>query len=124
MTLKFKSAAKFVIMMFMMTIVCTIVWQDVVAEYLYDNTDENMMGFLHPLFLDGWIGEGNHPVIVVQHVVHDRSMADPDEIKAGWSIPKLWFLWFSFVTVSAVIILLLSRIRWIPKQTYEESHAA
>jgi hypothetical protein len=110
--------------MFVMAIVCTIVWQDFVAEYFYDNTDENMMGFLHPFFLDGWIGQGNFPVVVVQHVVHDRSMTDPDEIKAGWSIPKLWCLWFSFVTVSGVIGILLSRVRWIPKQIYEDSHAA
>ena len=79
-----KSAAKFVIVMFVMTIVCTIVWQEFVTEYLYDNTDDNMMGFVSPLFGDFWIGEGGFPVITVQHIVHGRSMSDPDEIKAGW----------------------------------------
>lgn len=124
----FKSAAKFVIIMFMMTIVCAIVWQAVVTECLYDNTDDNMMGFLSPFFGDFWIGEGGFPVIAVQHVVHGRSMSDPDEIKEGWSIPKLCCLWLSFITISTAISILLTRIRWIPKQStkqiYEDSHTA
>jgi hypothetical protein len=123
----FKSAAKFIIVMFVMTIVCTIVWQDIVTEYLYDNTDDNIMGYLHPFYGDFWIGQVGFPVVTVQHVVHGRGMSAPDEIKEGWSIPKLWCLWFSFVTVSTVISILLARIRWIPKQNtkpiYEDSHA-
>jgi hypothetical protein len=115
----FKSIAKFVIVMFVMTIVCTVVWQEVVAEYLYDNTDENMMGFIHPFYLDGWIGQVNFPVVAVQHVVHGRSMSDPDEIKEGWSISKLWCLWFSFVAVSLVISVMLARVPWIPRRQLE-----
>lgn len=125
---KFKTAAKFVIVMFVMTIVCTIVWEDVVTEYLYDNTDDNMMGFLSPFFGDFWIGEGGFPVVAVQHVVHGRSMSDPDEIKEGWSVPKLFCLWLSFITISAFSSILLARIRWIPnqntKQIYEDTHSA
>ena len=124
----FKNTAKFAIVMFLMTIVCSIVWQDVVTEYLYDNTDDNIMGFISPLFGDFWIGEGGFPVVTVQHVVHGRSMSDPDEIKQGWSIPKLFCLWLSFVSVSIVFSIVIARIRWIPlqstKQIYEDSHAA
>ena len=36
---KLKSAVKFAIVMIAMTIFCAIVWQEVVAEYLYDCTD-------------------------------------------------------------------------------------
>ena len=110
----FKRASKFVIGMFVMTIVCSVVWQDVVTEYIYDNTDDNMMGFLSPLFGDFWIGEGGFPVVAVKHVVHGRSMSDPDEIKEGWSVPKLFCLWLSFVATSTVISILLARIHWIP----------
>lgn len=113
----FMNTTKFAIVMLVMTIVCTVVWQDVVTEYLYDNTDDNMMGFLSPLWGDFWIGEGGFPVVAVQHVVHGRSMSDPDEIKAGWSIPKLFCLWLSFVTVSIVISILLARIRWLPEES-------
>ena len=113
---KFEIVAKFVFSTIVMTIICTIVWQDVVTEYLYDNTDENMMGFLDPFSGDFWIGEGGFPIITVQHVVHGRSMNDPDEIKAGWSIPKLQCLWTSFVVVSLAISVLLARIPWIPSR--------
>jgi hypothetical protein len=99
-----------------MTIICTIVWQDFVTEYLYDNTDENMMGFLEPFSGDFWIGEGGFQVVAVQHVVHGRSMSDPDEIKVGWSIPKLRCLWSSFVAVALVISIVLARVRWIPRR--------
>jgi hypothetical protein len=119
MILKLKSAAKFVIVMLAMTIACTIIWQDVVAEHLYDNTDENMMGFLHPFFLDGWIGQGKFPVVAVEHVVHGRSMSDPDEIKAGWSIPGLWCLWFSFFGVSVGTSIFLARRSWIPRYDHD-----
>jgi hypothetical protein len=113
----FKSVAKFALVMFLMTIVCTIVWQEVVTEYLYDNTDDNMAGFLSPLSGDFWIGEGGFPVVTVQHVVHGRSMSDLDQIKEGWSIPKLFALWLSFVTISTVISIALARIRWISNQS-------
>jgi hypothetical protein len=82
-----------------MTIICSIVWMDVVNEYLYDNADDNLGGFYESFFLDDWIGQGNFPVVAVQHVVHGRGMSEPDEIKEGWSIPGLFVLWFSFVAV-------------------------
>lgn len=108
--------AKFVASFFVMTVICTIVWQDVVTECIYDNTDDNMAGFLTP---GGWIGGGNFPVVAVRQVVHGRSMSEPDEIKEGWSIPKLWCLWLSFVAVSLVISIILARVPWIPRQQLE-----
>jgi hypothetical protein len=119
---------KFIASLFVMTVICTTVWQDVVAEYLYDNTDDNMMGFIHPFYLDGWIGQGKFPVTAVPQVVHGRSMSEPDEIKEGWSIPKLWCLWFSFVAVSLIISIVFARVPWIPrrqlKTDYEHAHNA
>jgi hypothetical protein len=100
---------RFVASLFVMTVICTVVWQDVVAEYLYDNTDDNMAGFFGPFYGDFWIGQGNFPVVAVPHVVHGRSMSDPDEIKDGWSIPKLRCLWFSFVAFSVIISIVLAR---------------
>jgi hypothetical protein len=113
---RLKIGVKFVVTLIAMTIICTIVWQDFVTENLYDNTDDNLMGFLGPFFGDFWIGEGGFPVVAVQHVVHGRSMSNPDEIKAGWSIPKLCCLWFSFVAISFVISIVLARVPWIPRR--------
>jgi hypothetical protein len=107
-------AIKFVVALLMMAIVCTIAWQEVVVEYLYDNTDDNLAGFLGPFYGDFWIGQGGFPVVSVQHVVHGRSMSDPDEIKEGWSIPKLFCLWLFFVSISVVISAMLAQIPWIP----------
>ena len=105
-----KSVVKFAIVMFAMMIVSTIVWQEVVVEYLYDCTDDNMMGFLRP---GDWV-HFYHGVVYVPHVTHDHSMSDPDSIKQGWSMTGLWGLWFSFVAVSLLASIFLARRRWIP----------
>jgi len=119
---------KFVTSLFVMTVICTIVWQDAVTEYIYDNTDDNMGGYLEPFYGDYWIGEGGFPVVTVQHVVHGRSMSEPDEIKEGWSILKLRCLWLSFVGVSLIISIVLARVPWIPRRQlethYEHTHDA
>jgi hypothetical protein len=111
---KLKSAAKFAIVMIAMTIACTIVWQDVVAEYLYDCTDSVPGDFLRP---GDWVHTWNgNSIVSVQHVVHGRSMSEPDTIKAGWSIAELWLLWFAFVGVSVAASFFLARLRWIPSR--------
>jgi hypothetical protein len=120
---RLKVGIKFVVSIMTMTILCTIVWQAFVTEYLYDNTDDNIMGFFGPFFGDLWIGEGGFPIVAVQHVVHGRSMSDPDEIKAGWSVPKLLCLWSSFVAASLVISIALARLRWIPRQILDSVEA-
>ena len=105
---KLKSTAKFAAVIFAMMIVCTIVWQMLMPGRLYDCSDDNMVGFLRP---GDWV---HHPVSVPR-VVLSRTMSDPDTIKAGWSVTGLWLVWFSFVTVSAVISVLLARMRWFPR---------
>jgi protein-S-isoprenylcysteine O-methyltransferase Ste14 len=105
-----KSTVKFVILMFAMTIVSTIVWQQVVVEHIYDCTDDNMAGFLRP---GDWV-HFYHGVVYVPHVAHNHSMSDPDSIRKGWSMTGLWCLWLSFVAVSLAVAFLLARRRWIP----------
>jgi hypothetical protein len=115
---RLRIGVKFVVSIIVMTIICAIFWQDFITEYLYDNTDDNMAGFLEPFYGDFWIGQGGFPVVAVQHVVHGRSMSDPDEIKVGWSIPKLLCLWSSFVVVALAISIMLARVPWIPRQFF------
>ena len=112
---KLKSAAKFAIVMIAMTIVCAIAWQEVVAEYLYDCTDSVPGDFFRP---GDWVHSfGGHSIVPVQHVVHGRSMSEPDTIKQGWSMTGLWLLWLSFVAISAGVSVLLARKRWFPDKT-------
>ena len=50
------------------------------------------------------------PVAVVQHIVHHRSMSEPDTIKEGWSVTRLWHLWYAFVVGSVFISVILALI--------------
>lgn len=117
----FKNAAKFVIAMTVMTIVCTIVWQEFVTDELYNCTDPAWLDFLSP---GGWVHSHNGQPVALVPVITGGAMSDPDTIKEGWSVGRLWYLWYSFVAVSAVISILLAWIRWIPKQIYEFDRAA
>jgi hypothetical protein len=103
---KLKIGLKFVISLVVMTIICTIVWQEFVSENLYDCTDDNMAGFLPP---GDWVHSwDNHPIVSVDQVAHGRSMREPDEIKEGWSVTDLWYLWCLFFGISLIISILFA----------------
>lgn len=120
-----KSAAKFSIALFAMTIVCTVVWQSFVTDTLYNCTDPLWLDFLSP---GDWVHSHDGQPIALVPVVTARPMNDPDTIKTGWSVTRLWYLWYSFIGISIVISVFLARIRWIPKQSTkqicEETNAA
>jgi hypothetical protein len=103
---------KFAAVLFAMTIVCTIVWNESVARKLYDCTDSAPFGgYLSPGdWVHNWPG---HPITTVENIVHGRSMSEPDTIRQGWTVTRLWCLWFLFFGVSIAISFLLSRKTWI-----------
>lgn len=117
---KLQSVVKFAIVMLAMTIACTIVWQGFVADSLYDCTDSVSGDFLRP---GDWVHafDGNS-IVPVQHVVHGRSMSEPDTIKKGWSVTDLWLLWFAFLGVSVAVSGYLARKRWFPVQDKARNH--
>ncbi|HEY3861950.1 MAG TPA: hypothetical protein VGO59_08685 [Verrucomicrobiae bacterium] len=82
------------------------------AENLYDCTDSaGIPDFLLP---GDWVHAfGGHSATSVLHVVHGRSMSEPDTIKEGWSVAGLWGLWHSFVGLSIAVSVFLARKRWI-----------
>lgn len=103
----------FALMLVTMAVVCTIVWQ-LVGDTLYDCTDDNMLGFLRP---GCWVHRFNgHSIVVVHQIVHGRSMGEPDAIKEGWSVPRLWCLWFSFVVGSLAVSFVFTWMIGIPRQ--------
>ena len=108
------SAAKFVIFMFVMTIVCSIVWDTFVYGRLYYCSDP-LWDYVHP---GNWVHNvDGYPVAVVNHVVAGPTNGiDRDTIKAGWNTTRLWHLWFSFVGISMVASILLSWVRWISRE--------
>jgi len=103
----FGTGVKFLVSMFLMTSISTIVWENFVDGNIYDCTDP-LFGYLSP---DGWIGGDNFPVVVVKQVDSGRSMGEPDEIKEGWSVADLWALWWSFFGASLMISILFA---WWP----------
>jgi hypothetical protein len=116
-----KITAKFLLTLTVMTILCTMVWQQLVADTLYHCTDAGWLDYLSP-------GHWVHNPVSAAHVVPSQSMSEPDTIKVGWSIGGLWGLWYSFVGVSMVVSLLLSRASSIPRcstrRSFEPTHIA
>src|SRR5271170_3737184 len=78
------------------TIFCTVVWDKYNDDKLYNCTDAIGFDFLHP---GDWV-HGNY--ITVPKINPSDPMDKPDSIKEGWSVPKLWLLWWSFVAASVV----------------------
>ena len=118
-----KIVAKFFIALFVMTMICTFVWQKFIYGTLYYCSDPPL-DFLNP---GDWVHViDGHPVQVVSHVVaHQLFQVDAsgsswvacDTIKEGWSVTRLWHLWYLFVAISLAISFLLSLVRWLPKST-------
>src|SRR6266436_3727036 len=106
----FVIVAKFIGSLVATTIVCTVVWQEVVNQRLYDCTDAFGFDYWQP----GNCVHGD--VAVVDRVVHHSSMSEPDTIKEGWSVTRLWHLWYSFVVVSLVASIFLALVPWFPSR--------
>jgi hypothetical protein len=105
--------ATFLLAMLLCTVFCTILWQNFVTDKLYNCTDPAWLDFLSP---GDWVHDWDHhhPIAVVAKVVTGRSMEEPDEIKAGWSVTRLWWLWCSWVAASMLASYLVSRWLWPP----------
>ena len=109
-----KSAAKFSFAFFVMTIVCTITWEIFVDTKLYNCPGEGLMDYLAP---GDWVHDKQgQPMQIVSQVVLGRSMSEPDMIKEGWTVTRLWYLWYSFFATSVVISTVLTFVPWIPRR--------
>jgi hypothetical protein len=106
-----------------MTIINSIVWEHVAGD-LYDCTDAGLPGYFEP---GNWVHNfDGRTITVVAHIVHGRSMSEPDTIKEGWTGRRLLSLWYLFFGASVIISFVLARARWIPKRqaSYEHVPAA
>jgi len=105
----FKIIKKFAVSLLVMAIVCTIIWQELVTDRLYNCTDPLWLDFLKP---GDWI---HGHIAVVQQIVANRPMSEPDTIKEGWSVAGLWHLWDLFTGIAFIISLLFALIPRIPR---------
>lgn len=110
---KLKTIVKFAIVMFAMAIACEIIWDEFVAQNLYDCTDALPFGYFSP---GHWV-HVYHGVVYVPHVTHDHSMSDPDSLKQGWSVTGLWCLWCLLFGISTAVSCVLACLRWTPSST-------
>ncbi len=89
--------AKFCVALFGSTVICILVWDRFVADHLYNCTDTDFR-WMDYFFPGGWV---HHPVSVSQ-IRPSRNMSEPDTIKDGWTITRLWCLWFAMVGGSLI----------------------
>jgi hypothetical protein len=91
----------FVVLLLICTILSELFWDSFFAGRIYNCTDDNLGSFLEP---GNWVhSHGGMPVEVVPQIPPHQTMDKPDSIKEGWSIPKLWLLWWSFAAAGIVI---------------------
>jgi hypothetical protein len=103
----------FIALLLTCSIFCTYAWNNWIAGKLYNCTDSVPFDFLRP---GNWVhSHDGISVAVVPKINPSDSMDKPDTIKEGWSVLKLWLLWWSFVfasvAVSAVLAFLFFRLR-------------
>jgi hypothetical protein len=102
--------ATFLIAILFCIVLSTIVWGDLVVGHLFNCTDSLPFNFLNP---GDWV-HGNY--VFVPNINPSDPMDKPDSIKEGWSIPKLWLLWCSFVAVSIAISVSLPFLIFRPQK--------
>jgi hypothetical protein len=103
------STALFFTAMLIMTILCTVLWDTWLNGKVYGCPDGGTCDY----WLLSWaaIGNGNYPAVTVDRI-HISSMSDPDQLKTGWSVVRLWVIWFSFFGGSLLVSFLLASLPW------------
>lgn len=116
----FKYVTKFILVMVMMTILCTWAWDAFLNGKVYFCTDGGAWDYW---FRGDWVhAHDGHPITIVAKIIPRSDMNAPDTIKQGWGITKLWCMWFSFLSVSVLVSALLAWKRWLPiLTTHDES---
>jgi hypothetical protein len=103
---------KFGLALLLMSVVCTVAWQNFVFGRLYFCSDALPFEFLFP---GDWVHAFDGRAIeVVAQVAPTPYTGDPDQIKAGWSRAGLWALWLGMAGVSVAVSVGLARVRWWP----------
>ena len=105
----------FFMSMLLMAFICIWVWDAFVNGKLYYCTDGGTMDFI---FVGDWV---HHSESVPR--VTPRPMEKPDEIKAGWSMTGLWFLWGAFVGSSVLVSALFAGAFWRASSPNQALHA-
>lgn len=91
-------------------VVMTIAWETLFNGRVYQCSDSiGFPGFLMP---GQWVHE---PIAYVPTVTPSTSMSDPDVIKVGWTVTKLWWAWWGMIAV-VVMTSLVPILGWLRRQ--------
>jgi hypothetical protein len=97
-------AVIFAVAMMVMAIACEVVWDNCLANRIYLNTDDgDGGGYISP---GHWVGnDEGFPVITVPRVIpeHMSDRTNPDELKTGWTMTRLWVVWWMFFGTSLLV---------------------
>jgi hypothetical protein len=99
----------FSVAMIGMTIVCTALWDELLNGKVYGCSDGGNADY----WMLSWagIGNGNYSVATVK-TINITSMSDPDELKEGWSVARLWSVWYSFFGASLMVSFFFASLPW------------
>jgi len=101
----FVSLVVFLLALVIATIGCAWSWETLIKNRLYNCTDDLPLDYFQP-------GHWVHQPVGVSHVSVPRSMSEPDTIKNGWTMQRLWFLWCFCISGSVVFSLSLAWLPW------------
>lgn len=107
-----KYIVKFTIVMVTMTILCTWAWDASLNGKVYFCTDGGAWDYWFP---GDWVhAHDGQPIEVVSKIIPTSNMNAADMIQQGWSVTKLWFVWYSSLGVSIIVSVLLAWMQWLP----------
>ena len=105
-----KFVVKFACLLFIMTVFCTWAWDAFLNGKVYYCTDGGTFDYWCP---GDWVHtHDGSPIVEVDKIVPAHSMSDPDTLKSGWSVAKLWDTWAAFLGGSLVISIGLACLNW------------
>lgn len=107
----FAGVMKFIFSMLILTVLCTGAWDAFLNGKIYCCTDGGALDYLNP---GDWVhGHNGYPVVVVPQIVPPHGMSDPDTIKSGWSVTKLWCVWVFMFGGSLIASAIFAYVPWL-----------
>ena len=94
-----------------LSILMSFAWDSVFPGKIYYCTDEAGLGYIHP---GSWV-HGRIEIVDNVPSATSRSMGDPDVMRRGWTVERLWVVWSTMFGVSVVLALTHAKFRWFTK---------
>lgn len=104
----------------LLAIPCSIAWEALFPGKIYYCTDNVLLDYLTP---GDWI-HGELEYVDDVPAATDRTMSDPDVLKRGWTVQRLWMAWTTMFGLSLAVGLVLAKFHWFSAAPSEEKRSA